>query len=126
MVNNPSIRHNRSIALRFLKETKLLPYWKEYLNSSWNTRKEGLDWADKVLITDIFGETNFTDFLMYDKGIAFFHGRYSYEIFSAFISEFYPEENVKEKAVICGKDALLIDKEKKTVKVILENGKVWR
>ena len=126
MVNNPSIRHNKSIALRFLKETKLLPYWKEYLHSDWNHRKKGPDWADKNLLTKIFGDTNFTDFLMYDKGIAFFHGRYSYQIFSAFISEFYPEENVMEKDVIYGKDALLIDKEKKTVKVILENGKVWR
>jgi len=58
------------IALRFLKETGLLPFWKEYVNKEINERKRFITkhWsmnANRInCIDQIFGLTNFTDFVV--------------------------------------------------------------
>lgn len=54
---NNNIIHNKRIVLRFLKETNLLPYWKEYLDSSMHKNRDKYDskihWADKKHIVDV-------------------------------------------------------------------------
>lgn len=126
---NERINHNRTIALRFLKETKLLPYWKEYLDSSMHKNRDNYDskihWADKKNIVDVFGETKFTDFLQ-QKGIIFKHHACSFQIFSNFLSVFYPDEYVDSRDCYGGEESIILDKEKKTAKLILINGEVWK
>ena len=122
---NERINHNRTIALRFLKETKLLPYWKEYLDSSMHKNRDNYDskihWADKEYIVDIFGQSRFTDFLR-QKGIMFRHGVCTFQIFANFLRVFYPNEYVDDEDWYGrGTDAIILDKEKKTVKLVLEN-----
>ena len=126
---NVRTNHNRTIALRFLKETKLLPYWKEYLDSSMHKNRDNYDskihWADKKNIVDVFGETKFTDFLQ-QKGIIFKHHACSFQIFSNFLSVFYPDEYVDSRDCYGGEESIILDKEKKTAKLILINGEVWK
>ena len=91
--SDKKVRHFEAIALRFLKETKLLPYWKEYLDTkahkSRSEYKAGYHWADKVFIVNIFGKSKFTDFLN-QKGIYFYKNRCSFSLFAAFLEAFYP------------------------------------
>ena len=126
---NERINHNRTIALRFLKETKLLPYWKEYLDSSMHKNRDNYDskihWADKKYIVDIFGQSKFTDFLQ-QKGIRFKHGACSFQIFANFLRAFYPDEYVDSRDCYGGANAIILDKEKKTAKLILSNSEVWK
>lgn len=121
---NNNIIHNKRIVLRFLKETNLLPYWKEYLDSSMHKNRDKYDskihWADKKDIVDIFGETKFTKFLE-QKGIRFKHHVCSFQIFANFLRVFYPNEYVDDEDWYSGTDAIILDKEKKTVKLVLEN-----
>ena len=122
---NERINHNRTIALRFLKETKLLPYWKEYLDSSMHKNRDRynskIHWADKECIVDVFGQSKFTDFLK-QKGIIFKHEARSFQIFANFLRVFYPNEYVDDEDWYGrGTDAIILDKEKKTVKLVLEN-----
>ena len=55
------------IALRFLKETGLLPFWKEYVIKEINegkrfqTKHWSMNTNDKNCIDQIFGLTNFTN-----------------------------------------------------------------
>ena len=57
------------IALRFLKETGLLPFWKEYVFKEINegkrfqTKHWSMNTDEKGCIDQIFGLTNFTDFV---------------------------------------------------------------
>ena len=55
------------IALRFLKETGLLPFWKEYvikeINESRNFRWQHWSMKGEMFIDEIFGSTNFTSFV---------------------------------------------------------------
>lgn len=121
--------HNKTIIIRFLKETKLLPYWKAYINSAdYKKRsdyKSGIHWADKRRIVDVFGHSSFTDFLS-KKGIRFRNGKCTYLLFSAFLEAFYPEEYFYEEDAESGRMSMIIDKEKKTVRLILSNNKVWK
>lgn len=123
------INHNRTIALRFLKETKLLPYWKEYLDSSMHKNRDKYDskihWADKKYIVDIFGQSRFTDFLQ-QKGIRFKDSACSFQIFAHFLRAFYPDEYVDSSDCYGGANAIILDKEKKTAKLILINSEVWK
>ena len=58
------------IALRFLRETGLLPFWKEYVNKEINegnrfqTKHWSMNANKKDCIDQIFGLTNFTDFVV--------------------------------------------------------------
>ena len=126
---NERINHNRTIALRFLKETKLLPYWKEYLDSSMHKNRDRYDskihWADKKNIVDVFGETKFTDFLQ-QKGIRFKDSACSFQIFANFLRAFYPDEYVDSSDCYGGANAIILDKEKKAAKLILINSEVWK
>ena len=126
---NGRIIHNKTIALRFLKETKLLPYWKEYLDSPIHKNRAKYDskihWADKKDIVDVFGETKFTNFLR-QKGIIFKHEARSFQIFASFLEVFYPNEYYNCYDSACGRDAIILDKEKKTVKLVLENRETWK
>lgn len=119
---NERINHNRAIALRFLKETKLLPYWKEYLDSSMHKNCDKYDskihWADKKYIVDIFGQSEFTNFLR-QKGIKFKHSACSFQIFANFLRAFYPDEYVDSRDCYGGEKAIILDKEKKIVKLDL-------
>ena len=119
---NDRVNHNRIIALRFLKETKLLPYWKEYLDSSMHKNRDKYDskvhWADKKYIVDIFGQSKFTDFLR-QKGIMFRHGVCTFQIFANFLRVFYPNEYVDSDDCYGCADAIILDKEKKIVKLDL-------
>ena len=57
-----------AIALRFLKETGLLPFWKEYVIKETNKggRFQTKHWSmnGKIYIDQIFGLTNFTSFVI--------------------------------------------------------------
>ena len=121
---NNNIIHNKRIVLRFLKETNLLPYWMEYLDSSMHKNRDKynskIHWADTKHIVDVFGETKFTDFLK-QKGIRFKPHVCSYQIFANFLRVFYPNEYVDSDDFYDGTDAIILDKEKKTVKLVLEN-----
>ena len=54
-----------AIALRFLKETGLLPFWKEYVIREINEGKrfQTKHWSMHKYIDQIFGLTNFTSFV---------------------------------------------------------------
>jgi len=54
------------IALRFLKETGLLPFWKEYVIKETNEgrRFQMKHWSMNRYIDEIFGSTNFTGFVV--------------------------------------------------------------
>ena len=56
-----------AIALRFLKETRLLPFWKEYVIKEINEGKRfrTKHWSMHTYIDEIFGSTSFTGFVVH-------------------------------------------------------------
>lgn len=77
------------IVLRFLKETRLLPLWQEYVYQQIKSgqRFTAKHWSDVRYVDQVLGNTNFTlfvadnlskrDGVTYDLGIPIFH-RFAY------------------------------------------------
>jgi hypothetical protein len=84
---------NKKIALRFLKETGLLPYWLEYLQTD-DAIKRGINsnnWYKIMCPDSIFGKTNFTNWIRRKYGIEFPYNSYSSEMFRYFIFNNFPD-----------------------------------
>lgn len=82
-------RKHMRIVLRFLKETRLLPLWQEYVYQQIKSgqRFTAKHWSDVRYVDQVLGNTNFTlfvadnlskrDGVTYDLGIPIFH-RFAY------------------------------------------------
>lgn len=57
-------RKHMKIALRFLKETGLLPLWKEYFYLEIKLRFTEKHWSDVKYVDYVFGNTTFTQFVV--------------------------------------------------------------
>lgn len=67
-MENKIIKINRRymrIVLRFLKETRLLPLWKEYVckENKYHERYVAKHWSNTKYVDDVLGETIFTYFV---------------------------------------------------------------
>lgn len=92
-----------AIVLRFLKETKLLSYWKVYVTTQdflSYSKCKNRHWSDRKNVLDIFGCCGFTTFLSkeYSKKLKVYYlPNYDYtvniyHVFSVFVRKFYPKE----------------------------------
>jgi hypothetical protein len=61
-------REYYQLATRFLKEIGLYNYWKQFINS----HESHISWlrlgGDNISPQDIFGKTNFTEYVMHRRG----------------------------------------------------------
>ena len=55
------------LALRFLKEARLLNYWKKYVDMERNYRFKNRHWSNCEAIDSIFGSTSFTSYFIRKK-----------------------------------------------------------
>lgn len=87
------------VANMFLKEANLLSYWKEYIAS--DDRFDCRHWSNTKYITDVFGKTCFSDFIIgklknyngkeaYTIGEASSDSCFIYELFGYWICKKYP------------------------------------
>lgn len=82
-----------AIVLRFLKETRLLPLWIEYVQKEIKNNKRFVDyhWSDVPYIDNVLGHTNFTSFitnkLKERNGIYYYEGVCMYHRFAYWLKE---------------------------------------
>lgn len=103
------------IVLRFLKETRLLPLWKEYVYLEVKSRRRfvGKHWSNTKYVDDVLGETIFTlfvtqklskrDNVTYDMGIPIF-------ILFAYWLQKLNIKNIKEYEISPGAKMRLLNK----------------
>jgi predicted DNA-binding ArsR family transcriptional regulator len=82
----------RKIAIRFLKDTGLYPYWRGYVKSGEINRflrnHYSKKWYTKPKIENIFGETNFSNYLL-ENNVKLEHTVFEY--FLIYLKEYHPE-----------------------------------
>ena len=80
-------------AIRFLKAANILPYWITYIeskehNNHYEEHHERRHWSDKIEECNIFGETQFTDYLTNVCNIKVGHFDlccYTYQVFEEYL-----------------------------------------
>ena len=82
-----------AVVLRFLKESNMLTFWKEYVQKEIKNNKRFVDyhWSDVPYIDNVLGNTNFTSFiankLRERNGVYYYEGLCMYHRFAYWLKE---------------------------------------